>query len=128
MIEGLTKERIETFEKEESIIKSLLTKRGDEIITLSKNYPHIYLNVNSCDDVDIDDDCFYIKEDWDCMGESGRDYSIAFPIDALYDDNALKDFFEKEENKFFEKEKQAQIIKEKKERAEFERLKAKFEK
>lgn len=128
MIDGLTKERIEAFQKERGELNSLLWERGIEILRTARDFG-VELGVTSCDNVYISKDKdggFYLEDNWRCFGESGTDYSTEIPISALYDDEVLKKFLadrKADKDKEIEEYVQRQ---EKEDWEEYERLKIKF--
>jgi len=136
----LTKERHLALIKEKDRVEELIIKRCKEIIRKApegidvKVKPNGIICVEFIDEASINGNrTFHIEEETTFRGESETRYSIPFPIDALYSDEALDEYYsrlvkEKEEEECRKKaiEEKRKATQEKRERAQYERLKAKY--
>lgn len=126
MIEGLTKEKIDEFNRFKDENRKLILERGAEIIKKAEERC-VELNISKCDDVLLSEEDFVIAEYYSVRGESGYDYSDEIPIDALYSDEALEKYFNSVLQEIDDNDEQLLQDIEKYERSEYERLKAKYE-
>lgn len=126
----MTKELFDTYQKVKEQFELELHSRCKQVQAICNEYD-FNSYINYFEDAYINDNGVCFSESWDCMGESGVEYSRLFPIECLWDDDALKSFIiaeKKEKERMVSERKRREEERTKtREYEEYIRLKKKFE-